>query len=532
MDRRSFLKASGVVSVASLSAVAAPPVSTAQKSDAVTRPQQSLDTVSTWHFLDLWRFDHFDNLSLRQGQPEWRDDAVYCEPHVGSLSAWPTVFRHEETGRWRMLYSADWKPYSLMIAESEDGVHWQPLPQPGINPVGGKRAPHHLFTLLDGSGGAVYHDPVADDGFPFKVFVHQHGKPVLDRAIADPTHRWHTIAKVEGEKRYLADEFTLVSRDGLNWESQFDMQWSQADWHPEPPIFGFFNHHLGRHQMTVRPGWGDRRQCIQSTSDFRTWSGPELLLQPDTLDEELIELYGMPVFRYGDGYVGLPWIFHCESTEPTRGFNRFIGPLDCQLAFSSDGNRFTRGLRTPFIPCNESGQHGGGAIQPSCLVETDDEIRIYSAATKLYHGEGRKAKRLGVTDNASILLHTLRKDGLMYLESQGDWGRFISKPLVLLEDSLKMNAAAPHGEIQFQLTDMESQPVEGFTFADCLPLSSTDSVDSKLEWKNVRLKDVVGRIVRLEVRLRHAKLFAIRGSLHFIDAQDRWMLEDGKSIAT
>ena len=42
--------------------------------------------------------------------------------------------------------------------------------------------------------------------------------------------------------------------------------------------------------MTVRPGWGDRRQCIQSTIDFRTWSGPESLLQPDALDEELIEL--------------------------------------------------------------------------------------------------------------------------------------------------------------------------------------------------------------------------------------------------
>ena len=216
MDRRSFLKASGVVSVASLSAVAAPRDSDAQKTAALTPAQQSPDTVSTWHFTDLWRFDHFDNLKLSQGQPKWQEDAVYCEPNVGSLSAWPTVFCYEQTGRWRMLYSADWKPYSLMIAESDDGMHWQPLPQPEIEPEGGKRAPHHLFTLPEGSGGAVYHDPVAADGLPFKVFAHQHGKPVLERAIADPTHRWHTIAKDEGQKRYLTDEFTLVSRDGLN----------------------------------------------------------------------------------------------------------------------------------------------------------------------------------------------------------------------------------------------------------------------------------------------------------------------------
>ena len=532
MDRRAFLKTSGVATTATLATFNARPAAAVGKSDVATASQQSLDTVRTWHFLDLWRFDHFDNLKLQQGQPEWKADATYCEPHIGSLSGWPTVVRDKESGRWRMLYSADWKPYSLMVAESEDGIHWQPLPQPDIQPAGEKRAPHHLFTLPEGSGGGVYLDPVATDGFPFKVFVHQHGQEVVERALADPAHRWHEIAKQEGAKRYLADEFTLVSRDGLRWEPRHDMQWSQADWHPEPPIFGFFNRQTGRHQMTVRPGWGDRRQCIQASSDFLNWSGPEMLLQPDALDEELIELYGMPVFPYGDGYVGLPWIFHCESTEPTRGFNRFVGPLDCQLAFSSDGNRFTRGFRKAFMSRNEPGQHGGGAIQPSCLVETDDQIRIYSAATKLYHGKGRQAKRLGVSDNASIVLHTLRKDGLMHLESEGDWGRFISKPLVLLEDSLTMNASAPHGEVQFQLTDMESQPVDGFTFDDCLAIVLSDSMNADLIWKNGQLKDVVGRIVRLEVRLRHARLYAIRGNLHFIDAQDKWMIEDGKPIAT
>jgi len=357
MDRRSFLQTSGLVSAAGLASIADLDSSIAGSSNGVKENGHSIDTVQTWHFQDLWRCDHFDNLKLRQGQPIWQSDAIYSEPHVGSLSAWPTVFRHADSGRWRMLYSADWKPYSLMIADSEDGLHWQPLPQPDISPAGGKLAPHHLFTLPEGSGGTVYHDPVADDGFPYKVYVHQHGKPVLERAIADPKHRWHTIAKNEGEKRYLADEFMLVSQDGINWQTRFDLQWSQQDWHPEPPIFGFFNRHTCRHQMTVRPGWGDRRQCIQSTDDFISWSGPELLLQPDALDDELIELYGMPVFPYGDGYVGLPWIFHCESIEPTRGFNRFIGPLDCQLAFSSDGNRFTRGFRTPFIPCNGPGEH-------------------------------------------------------------------------------------------------------------------------------------------------------------------------------
>jgi hypothetical protein len=530
MHRRDFFQRTGVVSIASLSLFAGQN-SFGARPDGTPRTVNAADTSQVWHFLDRWRFDRFDGLRLQQGKPKWQADAVFTEPHIGALSAWPTVYHDADSGRWRMLYSANWKPYQLMIAESDDGRQWKPLPQPSIGPDA-KRAPHHLFTLPGGSGGGVYLDRIATDGFPFKVFVHQRGDEVLKRAIADSSHRWHKIAKTEGAKKYLVEDFTLVSRDGLNWEARHDMNWSQPDWHPEPPIFGFYNRHCDQHCITVRPGWGDRRQCIQSTRDFLTWSGPELILQPDSLDEELIELYGMPVFSYGDGYVGLLWVFHCESTEPTRGFNRFVGSLDCQLALSHDGNRFTRSVRTPFIQCNDPGEHGSGAIQPSCLVETDDELRIYSAATRLQHGKGSEARRNGIADNASILLHTIRKDGLMFVESRGDWGRFVSKPLVLLDSSLTINGNASHGEIRFQLLDLESRPVEGFTLEDCIPMTKEDSLRFPLRWKSAQLKDVGGRIVRLEVQMRHSKLYAIRGDMHFIDAQDRWMIEDGKSITT
>lgn len=530
MRRRDFIQGTGIATVASL------PLLADSRADAAPRVDRHAsgipsDTSSVWHFHDLWRLDQFDRLKLRQGQPDWQADAVFTEPNIGALSAWPTVYRDADSGRWRMLYSAGWKPYQLMIAESEDGRNWRPLPQPSIK-LNDKRAPHHLFTLPAGSGGGVYLDPVAADGYPFKVFVHQRGDEVLQRAIDDPTHRWHAIAKAEGAKKYLVEDFTLVSRDGIHWEARHDMAWSGRDWHPEPPIFGFYNRQLGRHFMTVRPGWGDRRQCLQSTADFSSWSGPELILQPDALDDELIELYGMPVFPYGDGYVGLLWVFHCQSSEPTRGFNRFVGPLDCQLAFSRDGNRFIRSLRTPFIGCNDPDQHGGGAIQPSCLVEAGDEIRIYSAATRLPHGRGSEARRNGVADNASILLHTIRKDGLMYVETHGDRGRLVSKPLTLLDDSVTINVDASQGEIEFQLLDLESRPVEGFTFQDCLPLKREDSTELPLRWKSAKLEAVRGRIIRLEIRMRHARLYAIRGKLHFIDAQDRSMLQDGKPIAT
>ena len=533
MDRRKFLQSVGTVSVANLvtlpSFANGEVMPAAPASDPSRKTGSWFDPTRTWHFFDLWHFDHVDNLKLRQGNAEWQADATFDQPPIGNLSAWPTVYRDESTGRWRMLYSADWKPYQLMIAESDDGRQWRPLPQPDAQPEGGKVAPHHLLTLPGGSGGGVYLDPIAADGFPFKVYVHCQGQPAYERAVANPTHRWHKLARRVGVKQYINDEFMLVSRNGIHWTPRFDMAWSLPDWHPEPPIFGFYNRFTRQHAMTVRPGWGDRRQCVQMTADFKDWSGPQLLLQPDFLDEELIEFYGMPVFPYGDGYVGLLWVFHCESTEPTRGFNRFLGPLDCQLAFSHDGLRFERGLRQPFLSVGEPGAAIGGAIEPSCLVETDKEIRIYSAASKVHHGQGRDAQRRGI-DAASITLHTLRKDGLTFLQGEGDQGRFISKPLVLLSSELTVNASALHGDIRFQLTDMESRPVAGFTFQDSVPFTGDDSTRFSVRWTGTHLDDIQGKIVRLEVKMRHARLYAIRGHFHFIDAQDRSLIQDGQPI--
>ncbi|MFC1718914.1 hypothetical protein ACFL6S_35005, partial [Candidatus Poribacteria bacterium] len=40
-----------------------------------------------------------------------------------------------------MLYSIRWNPYTLMLAESDGGIHWEPLPQPHIKPPGEKKLP-------------------------------------------------------------------------------------------------------------------------------------------------------------------------------------------------------------------------------------------------------------------------------------------------------------------------------------------------------------------------------------------------------
>jgi hypothetical protein len=118
----------------------------------------------------------------------------------------------------------------------------------------------------------------------------------------------------------------------------------------------------------------------------------------------------------------------------------------------------------------------------------------------------------------------------MSLQSQGDWGEFLSKPLALFDEHFTVNAQATFGEIRFQLTDMESRPIEGFTFEDCVPLKEADSLAHPVSWRKGNLRDVLNKVIRLEVQLRNAQLYAFRGDFHFLDAQDWSMIDDGKPI--
>jgi len=118
----------------------------------------------------------------------------------------------------------------------------------------------------------------------------------------------------------------------------------------------------------------------------------------------------------------------------------------------------------------------------------------------------------------------------MHLRSRGDFARIQSKPMLLKSAQLSINAAADFGEVRFQLTDLKSQPLPGYSFDDCLPMRNANSLNHELKWKETASEPLVGKMVRLELEFRQANLFAIYGDWHFIDAQDMWLLEDGKPV--
>lgn len=486
-------------------------------------------------FFDLWKLDYWDNIELRQGEPEWIEECEYRDPSFPDRGVYfPGVWIDEKTGRFRLVHSVKWSPFTMMAAESEDGITWSSAPAPEVDPGGEKLAPNHLLTV-DGSGGGVYVDPMATDGYRYRILGRQHAGEVFERALADPEHRWHETAKREGEKPYFGAGITILSKDGISWEVREGgkWDWTDDDWLPEPPTFVFWNPETKSHVLTARPGWGDRRQCLRTTKDFETWGEPELQFQPDPLDTAgPIGMYGMPVKAVGNGagFVGLLWIFHNSSSRPVDSFNQFFGTMDCELVYSYDGVRFFRGLREPFLPLNPIPEPGCIQIRPCSIVETDDAIHIYSEAHKGAHGRERSEQAQSGEPLGSLMLHRLRKDGWMYLGSLGDWARIQTKPFVLFEGEIRVNANAKYGEMRFQLTDEKSEPIEGFSFDDCLPLRGEDVLDFSVRWKGADLAAAADQVLRLEIEFRQANLYSLEMHHHFLDAQDKWLIEDGKPV--
>ena len=174
-------------------------------------------------FFDLWKLDYWDNVELRQGKPEWVRECEYVDPSARDRSmVFPFVWKNKETGKWQVIYSVKWSPFTLMAAVSDDGIHWEPLAVPDSPvPESLRLASNHLLTAEGTSGGGVYVDPQQTGGYRFRILGRRHG---------------------QSTKRYDGEGVTFISKDGLHWETKTGGHWNWLgeDWLPEPPTFTFW----------------------------------------------------------------------------------------------------------------------------------------------------------------------------------------------------------------------------------------------------------------------------------------------------
>lgn len=89
--------------------------------------------------------------------------------------------------------------------------------------------------------------------------------------------------------------------------------------------------------------------------------------------------------------------------------------------------------------------------------------------------------------------------------------RLETRPLQLAGHSLSVNAEVePGGEIRFMLLDAGGAPLDGYGFADCLPLTTGGAV-CELRWRGRPVSALRGKSARLVFEIQNAKLYALSG---------------------
>jgi hypothetical protein len=457
------------------------------------------------HFFDDWQLISYSNLVRKQGKPEFVPAATLEDEFCEGTWDFPLVVRIPETGKYVGLYGAtapsrsmetievpagtdqDLLPRCPIVcyAESDDGIHWDKPDLTGIAKFEGPVLAKNQVLGLDGGveGGPAYYD----------------------KYDADPNRRFKLLINYTPKGASKACRGLVVSPDGIHWEIAHVFEKQKAT---DTPTSVFYNPLKKVYTFNVRQYAGDRRIFFFDTKDWVNFTEPQLVMHPEPLDPPLVGFYGMPVVEYENLFIGLLWRIHCDPNTHLLP----NGPIDCDLVYSYDGRCFNRTFHKSFIERNELGEHGGGCIYTGAmLVDQDNMIRFYSGGSKAEHFQNQQ-----LTD-AALMMHKMRLDGFMYLETPAGKGRLRTRPLSITGSELKINARVPWGGLRVRLLDENADVMPGFDFNDCVPLQG-DELFWQPKWKNQKtFGDAVSYKRRqIEIEINTGQIFAIRGDFEIL----------------
>ncbi len=423
----------------------------------------------------------------------------------GRIYIYGSVYRDEASGELRMWYMS--RPSTgrvvgttrsakgqvpglrndgadlVLYATSRDGIRWH-RPELRLYPFAGSLANNIVFDL---------HSPSV----------------LLDLRDSDPGKRYKMLGCWRGYR-------AAYSSDGLNWNSypkSAVLEHSDTITLAQNPATGEY---LAYHKCpaTVR-GYPRRVVWLSRSTDFQTWTAPELVFAPDEADDEWAteprqrtEVYDMSVFAHAGGYIGLPAMFRVMAERPRSELqpeqSPHDGPVDIQLASSTDGKVWRRPWpRNPIIPRGNPGTFDGGAILgvSSTAVNTETETWVYYTAITTGHGAPIPPKRCSI-GRAEWRLH-----GFVSLDAGPEGGRLETLPVQFSKSELYVNVDAPRGELRVQLLESDGRPIVGFSLADCLSLSADDT-HARVRW-NGGAQLPTDRPVRVAIEMRNARLYSL-----------------------
>ena len=284
--------------------------------------------MKTILFFDDWLLDAKRNIERRFISPEsigqeitFEGSADNVHELIGQNNTYPNYIRDPETGAFKMWYQKAGQLAApglnfngiLCYAESDDGIHWR-KPDLGF-------AQQYGFddSLRNAAGFDTY--PTG----PYKV--------TYDPFDPDPEKRYKLAAiNIEGD---IWDNnitgWPFTSPDGISWKIIPGAEWYKGRMGTDGNNQVQYNPITGRYQISCRPSCLDRRIALVESEDLVHWTEPMVVLQPDALDDDLMQFYSISQYWYHDHFVGIVQHHHIAETEHSgavkwAGSNRSDSP--------------------------------------------------------------------------------------------------------------------------------------------------------------------------------------------------------------
>ena len=325
---------------------------------------------------DDWHLHSRTNLDRHTGSARMITEGTFRDPNADTAWGYPSVIQDPESGKWRCYYQGEVSEAGAyivpLLAESDDGVHWEMPDLTDKIDIPDRKTPNQLFgTEKFREWCGMYADPHAEGTDEWlKAMITYRTGPGLNLI-----------------------SYVATSGDGMRWTFHED-----ARWHPtgnDPGQFAFWNPHRQTYVLSFRPR-GRRQtdrvvgnQGLAGVFQARTGAAGGRARHP------LGTSVRYAVFPYEQMFVGLPWVYHTDPiVYPDEKFEglltmyagddiaRIMGKIDCHVAYSINGWHFQRTVREPLIPNGPPGDPSSGCIYPSSMTEVGDTLRIYSSASK------------------------------------------------------------------------------------------------------------------------------------------------------
>ncbi len=427
----------------------------------------------------------------------WRQARPLPQPAItgDAWDQWPHLFGSAifdpQEKLYRMWYSSIRE--GIFYAESRDGRIWS-KPNLRLHDLDGSK--DNNFVMPRVSLPNVLLDPnEKDPAGRFKLFAWDHSyydkEPKEDRADGHTLFRspdgvhWEPIGKgVPGSlmapedrcSNFITPDTNQVIRDPLAERylatfRTYPKRWENGEFEP------------------------GRRRAIGVTSALQItgpWQPIVTQLVPDELDDKAAaaamqgvpagpkwaEFYAMPLFVYGNHYIGLLSLIHVARDAAGMQVANAIGGGDLQLAFSNDGMKWQRPSerKTLIAPSDATDLHPTYAAC-SAPLEMGDEIWIYYAEANSSHPTKDSPK-------SQIRAAAWRKDGFVSLDSTLDVpGTLTTPPLRFAGAKLLLNCESGKGGfVRVELQAADGSPLKGFEETSCDAMPG-DSIAKPVSWQ-------------------------------------------------